>query len=175
MDIKRLPPSLLVALGLVGCGPAVDDGSTGADSGDAQTSTGESTESVGPCLTPWGSTHDATSQGSVGPCLGMVGTTVGPCLLPELSTSSGTDTDTDTDPDDTDTGTSSGGGTDSGSTGGEDSGVGPCLVPPNVLGDGPGALGTRRVDAQSRSRILSRLLDADILPPDVAERLRSKD
>ncbi len=172
MDLKRLPPSLLVALGLTGCGPAVDDGSTGKDSSGSQTDTSDSSDTVGPCLTPWESTSGAMGTSSVGPCLGMVttgpildvGSTVGPCLAPPLPTSSGTDTDTDT---------SGGDDMESGTTGGADTGVGPCLVPPSApqdpVGDRGGAFGAP--PAQARSVILERLLQAGVLPDDVADRL----
>lgn len=179
MDLKRLPPSLLVALGLAACGPSVDDGSTAGDSGDSQGST------VGPCLSPVVSTGDTTGGGSVGPCLGMVttgplldvGATVGPCLVPPLSTSTGPDTDTNTDTDtdtdtDADTDTSGEDGTDSGSTG-DDTGVGPCLVPPSAPGDpvGDAGVGLGSRTPRARSAILDQLLQAGVLPDDVAARL----
>lgn len=157
MDLKRLPPSLLVALGLV---------ATGADS--AGCTTGACLDVAGPEATT-GPCLDVgvpgTSSGSTGPG-GETGSTVGPCLdvAPGTTTSqtgpttgtgsgsssgSGTDTDTDTDG----TGTDTEGETDSGtSTGGAPDGG----------------------EAADRGSVLGRLLDADILPPDVAQRLRSK-
>ena len=180
MDLKRLPPSLLVALGLAGCGPAVDDGSTAGESGDSRSSTGDSGDTVGPCLSPVIPTGSATGASSVGPCLGMVttgpildvGATVGPCLEPPFTTSSGTGPDTDTDTD-TDSDTSGGDGTDSGTTGGADTGVGPCLVPPSAPSDpvGERGLGFAAPAPQPRSLILDRLRQAGILPDDVAARL----
>jgi len=87
-----------------------------------------------------------------------------------MSTSTGPDTSTDTD---TDTDTSGGDGTDSGTTGGADTGVGPCLVPPNApsgpVGDHGEGLGAPAPKA--RSAILDRLLHAGVLPDDVAARL----
>jgi hypothetical protein len=79
MDIKRLPPSLLVALGL-GCGPSVnpDDDSAG-DASDSRGSTAEASTSA--CLdVPIETTGDTTT----GPCLGQEPTTVGPCLKYDL-------------------------------------------------------------------------------------------
>lgn len=155
MDLKRLPPSLLVALGLVGCGPAVDDGTTEGNSGSS--STGGSASTVGPCL-------DVITVGpclvppstTVGPCLdATLDTTIGPCLLPPLTgstgTGSGTGTDTDVDTD-TDTDTDGSEGTDGGTTGGASEGQ----------------------TAEPRGAILGRLLDAGVLPPDVASKLRAK-
>lgn len=159
MDLKKLPPSLLVALGLAGCGPSVDDDTT---EGNAETSTTDaSTSSVGPCLSPPGETVgpclDSVTvgpclepqTGTVGPCLDVPpGTSTGVCLQPPPTTgSTGGDTDTDTDTD-----SDSDGGTDTGTTGG--------------AGEGQAA--------DPRGAILGRLLDSGVLPADVASKLRAK-
>lgn len=168
MDLKRLPPSLLVALGLAGCGPAVDDGLTGGDSGDSQTSTGGTS---------------GTTATTVGPCLD-VGESVGPCLEPPPMMTSGGTTGTggetgsstnmsSTGEGGTDTGTTGGDGTGSGTTGAAETGTGPCLVPPGVPpmaeDDRSGAFDPPA--SQARSEILNRLLEAGVLPVDVAARL----
>ncbi len=134
---------------------------------------------MGPCLSPVvPTTGDSTAGSSVGPCLGMVttgpildvGATVGPCLEPPLPTSTGPDTSTDTD---TDTDTSGDDGTDSATTTGGDTGVGPCLVPPSAPVDpvGDHGVGAASPAPKARSAILDRLLQAGVLPDDVAARL----
>lgn len=141
MDLKRLPPSLLIALGLAACESDGDGATVGAclnvdptvtTGSSSGTSSGSGTTEVGPCL-------------DVDPSITTGGTTVGPCLdVPPGTTSTGADTDTDTDTDtDGDTDTSTGG----------DAGAGAPS------------------ESSHRSAVLGRLLDAGILPSDVAARL----
>lgn len=95
MDLKKLPPSILLALGLA-CGdddkssetvgPCLDVDPTASSATDSATSTSGTdtgTPTVGPCLDVDPSTTDDT-----GPV------TTGPCLEPPLETTGG-DTDTD--------------------------------------------------------------------------------
>ncbi len=142
MDLKKLPPSVLLALGLASCD---DTGST--TSGDSTVgpclSPAESSATLGPCLdvdptigmTTSGSTggSDSGTTGSTGMTEGDVST--GPCLTPEPPDSSGSDTDTGT-------------GTDGTSSGGME-------APPS----------------DSRAEALRRVLDRGALPADVAARL----
>jgi hypothetical protein len=99
VDTRRLPPALLIALGLIACGddstevstsaclsftgePATETGSSGSGS---ETSDGTGT-TFGPCLDvepPTSTTSGSTGSGSDD------STTVGPCLGPELPTSTG--------------------------------------------------------------------------------------
>ncbi len=109
MDLTRLPPSLLLALGLAACtedketstsacldiGPATE--TSGASTGSMETSTSA-------CLGVEPTTGDTTGITS-GPCLDI---TSGPCLAPEPTT----DTDTDADTEGTSTGAA-----DTGTTG----------------------------------------------------------
>jgi hypothetical protein len=164
MQRKRLPSSLLVTLGLVGCGPTVPTDSTaggtesqsGSQEGpmtdpslppnpsvDPPDPSDPSTFTTGPCLSPGSSgCLDATSNSFIDPL-------TGPCLsLPDTeswTSTDGTDTDTDTETDgDTDTDTD----TDTG--------------PGSNAGDAP---------APSRHETLQRLVEAGILPADLARRL----
>jgi len=149
MDLKKLPPSMLLVLGLA------------CDSGNGDSTSDSST--VGPCLSPPAETSAGTSStntsgatgmdSTMGPCLGVdptaaetgatagtMGTgevSTGPCLTPEPES----------------TGTDSGSGTEggSGTTGGME-------APPS----------------ESRAQALQRMLDRGALPSDVAARLRSK-
>lgn len=148
MDLKKLPPSMLLVLGLA------------CDSGNGDSTSDSST--VGPCLSPPVETSDGTTSATsggmdstMGPCLdidptaaetgataGTMGTgevSTGPCLTPEPG-STGTDS-------------GSGSGTEggSGTTGGME-------APPS----------------ESRAQALQRMLDRGALPSDVAARLRSK-
>ena len=116
MDTKKLPPTLLIALGLVGCG---DDG------GEVSTSA---------CLSLGSMTSEGTTDATAGSESSSSSdsnseTTFGPCLDAPLSTTSttdptgtGTGTGTDTDPDtDTDTDATGTGESDSsGSAGAQD-------------------------------------------------------
>ena len=166
MDIKRLPPSILVALGLAGCGPQIDpdDDSAGDATGSSSTSEGSSNDvSTSACLD---FDPDSTGGYTTGPCLGQA-TTTGPCLAPEVTTSgseSGSGSDTET------------GG--SGSSGpGEDSGgdgttMGPCLAPPGDAPD-PGVVPKAAASASARADILERLRASGVLPPDIAAKLEA--
>lgn len=88
MDLRRIPPAVLVALGLEACADtgvstclsmmiptSEDDGSSGA----SDDTTAETESDVGPCLGQIPTTDD----GEVGPCLD----TSGGCLSPPLDTS----------------------------------------------------------------------------------------
>lgn len=155
MDLRKLPPSMLLTLGLA-CGPGkgsdettVDACLTPATTDEPSTGPGSDTDiDTGPCL-------------DVGPCLsedtgetttGTTGTggsgdsTFGPCLSPEPPTSTGTGSGSDS-------GSSSdtGSGSDSGTTG--------------AMEDEP---------APSRAAALERVLERGTLPADVAARLRSR-
>lgn len=158
MDIKRLPPSILVALGLAGCGPAVDpdDDTAGEAGGTAGTSTGDPTTSA--CLD-----FDSTGVFTTGPCLGQELTTSGPCLGQELTTSgaesSGSGSSTGTE------GSSSSGSDDGG--GADETTTGPCLAP----GADPPPPDSADKSASARAEILQRLRAAGVLPPDIADKL----
>ncbi|MCR9160919.1 MAG: hypothetical protein ACE37F_10830 [Nannocystaceae bacterium] len=139
MDLKRLPPSMLVALGLAAA-PAAP-GCT-----------------VSSCLDVAGPEEETSSTGStegtstVGPCLDVDPSTVGPCLGVEPGTSSGGDTETDG------TGTGTGTGTDTDT---------------DTDTDGGTSTGGASAAADERGAVLGRLLDAGVLPPDVAAKLSS--
>ena len=154
MNLRKLPPSMLLTLGLA-CngGKSSDDTTTTVN---ACLSPIDPTEvSTGPCLSTSGLTN--TSDIVTGPCLdvsdesgftttgtgGTGGSTFGPCLSPEPPTGTGTETGTDT-------GTGSGTDTD-GTTG--------------MMGDEP---------TSSRAAALERVLDRGTLPADVAARLRDR-
>jgi hypothetical protein len=170
MDIKRLPPSLLVALGLAGCGPTVNPDDDSA--GDASASEGTTTEaSTSACLDVAFTESDTTGGMTTGPCLGQEQTTTGPCLAPEPSTGSGSDS-----------GSGSGSSSDSGSGGSSDEGsgsvgmettTGPCLAPPGDAPDDGGQPESPLRGASARAEILQRVLSAGVLPPDVAAKLKA--
>lgn len=108
MNLRKLPPSMLLTLGLACNGGKGSDDTTAADSGPTTTSGTEtmgSSTTLGPCLDIDPAT---TSEGT-----GTSGadSTFGPCLSPEPPTGTGTDTGTGTG-----TGTDSGTDTD-GTTG----------------------------------------------------------
>lgn len=167
MDLKKIPPSMLVVLGL-----------------------GTTEACMQPCLSPpvddtSPPQMETTSTG--GSSTGMdtrPGTEVGPCLsIGEESTAasgpdgSGTSTGSGTG---SGSGTMGSSGSDSGTTGGSgDSGgstVGPCLAPPGIVEEheplAHGARGPSATPAASRRAALERLLDRDALPADIAARLR---
>jgi hypothetical protein len=144
MNLRKLPPSMLLTLGLA-CG----DGKTSDEATTVSAClTPDPTEAVtGPCL-------GAEPDTETGPCLSTTGwgstdtdgsssadSTFGPCLSPEPPTSTGTDTGTDT---------GTGGETDTEGTTG-------------MMGDAP----------PSRAAAIERVLERATLPPDVAARLRS--
>ena len=147
MDLRRVPVSVLVALGLSGCGPDVDDKES---SGSASASTsGSTTEpTVGPCLSPPG-----TCLSSTGPCLKF---DVPPETTGPETTTMGTD------------------GTGTGGTGteGDTTTTGPCLDPPPDAAPSLPSAEQRQsgaTDVPSRAEVLERLGAA--LPADVLARL----
>lgn len=110
MNLRKLPPSMLLALGLTGCGDEPDMGVCLSVTGPATNTTNDSATSTT-------ATSTTGESEEVGPCLD-----VGPCLfdvppLPETSTS-GTDTGTGDD-----TGTDTGSGTDTGGSGSSSGGM----------------------------------------------------
>lgn len=146
MNLRKLSPSMLLALGLA-CGD--DDGTSSDTRVDAclspppETITGPCLSTTGPCLGMLPTTADdgvtGTDSGSSGATTEM-GMTTGPCLRPPL------ETETDTD--------------GSGSTTGGDSGTGGALD---------------QAPAETRADALRRVLERGSLPADVAARLRGKD
>jgi hypothetical protein len=157
MDVNKLPPSLLVALGLVGCGPSVEVPPAGTDTGTGESLEGPMTTAclecpidtcddvtTGPCLA------EAEVSGCLSPPQSTSDTTTGPCLEPDVTfinpdtetvTGSGTDTDTDTDT------------------------------------DGTGSSSTTGATADARSQrddLLRKLVEGGVLPPDLATRLRGR-
>lgn len=144
MDLTRLPPSLLLALGLAACTEDKETSTSAClDVGPmTESSTGSMETSTSACLGVEPTT-DVTTDITSGPCLDV---TSGPCLAPEPTTGTETGTDTDTDTD----GTSS-------STGAADTGT---------TGNG--------LDAAPRAAVVDRLANHGILPPDVIARLRAR-
>ncbi len=169
MDIKKLPPSILVALGLAGCGPTVSSDDDGAGEGSASASeTQEPTTSACLDVDP---TNCLSSTGfTTGPCLGAPQTTTGPCLSttgfpPETTSSSGSGSGSE------DSGSES--GTDSGSTSAGATTVGPCLAPPPNEGEPiPGEAELHSRAAPARSDVVDGILARGVLPPDVAKKLK---
>ena len=169
MDIKRLPPSILVALGLAGCGPRIEpDDDTAGDASDSQDASGEVSTSA--CLDVDPTDRTSTGEITTGPCLGQEYTTSGPCLAPELTTTgeSGSGSESGSDSGSEVTGSTEGGSDSGGTT------TGPCLAPP---GDAPAETplpeSTPNGGATARAEILERLRSAGILPPDVAAKLEA--
>jgi hypothetical protein len=151
MDLRKLPPSMLLTLGLA-CGDGKSSDETTTVNACLSPPDPTGMMETGPCLgmeepltTTGGDDTLGSTSGSTGTDTGSGGSTFGPCLSPEPPTGSGTDTETDTD---TGTGTGTGTGTEgtSGMMGDE--------LPP------------------SRAAALERVLDRGTLPPDVAARLR---
>jgi hypothetical protein len=174
MQLRRIPPRILIALGLsTACGP--QDKEVG-DSG---------TEATGPCL------DVATTA-----CLGALPTTgdpVGPCL--DIATSGCLSRCLDSttggsfiDPSDSSFGPcldvaqtdSSDSGTDSGSDSGTDSGsttgFNPCLAPepPDDSPAPPDDEAADLADSSPRGAVLDRVLSSGRLPPDIMARLRKR-
>lgn len=151
MDLKKLPSSMVLMLGLA----CTDQDTLGPCLSPATTDDGSS-PTVGPCLDVDPSvTSEVGTSGSGTTSIGSTDTgstgadsTVGPCLSPpepSTGTDTGTDTGTGTD---TDTGT----GTDTDGTTG-------------MMNDAP---------PPSRAAALERVLERGVLPPDVAARLRDR-
>jgi hypothetical protein len=166
MDLKKLPPSMLVLLGL-GCPGVQACLSPPVDSAEASSS---EPITVSACLSP--PLDSTTSTSSSGSGSGSGESEVGPCLSPPGDTF-GTETGSDSG---TGTGTSS--GSDSGSGSGSEGGttVGACLAPPGIQPDDtPESLASATrspAAAMSRREALERVLAA--LPSDVAARLRQR-
>ncbi len=159
MDVNKLPPSLLVALGLAGCGPSVETPPAGTDGMSGGSLEGPMTTAclecpidtcpdvtTGPCLAeaevsaclePW--TSDVSDATSLGPCLQPDTTFIADT---ETVGTSGTDTDTDTD----------GSSSDSSGT----------------------TTGTTADARTERADLLRKLVDSGILPTDLATRLRHR-
>lgn len=168
MNLKKLPPSMLVLLGLgtEACAPCLsttpclstfDSASTYSSS----TSGGSSEVDTGPCLSP-------PLDSSTGPITGPTGS--GTTGSSGTSMDSGTGTGTGTGSD-TGTGSSTGMGSD-------DTSTGPCLAP---AGAAPDAMLAPPVSppeaysaAETREAALQRVLDRHALPDDVASRLRAR-
>ena len=155
MDLKKLPPSLLVALGL-GCGPSVPDD----EAGDGSPTSADAGPTTTACL---------IAPETVGPCLDGNFTSTGPCLEPPGDTGSDTgfNTEAGTGTSGTDTGTSTAGSSSSGSDTGTfatETATSVCLG--GIAPDAPDA----RLDGQQGVR--ERLIEAGVLPNDVAERLK---
>jgi len=168
MDLKKIPPSMLIVLGLgatEACvqpclSPPVDDtsppqmetNSTGGSSTGMDTRPG--TE-VGPCLSIGEESTAASGPGDSGTSTGS---------------GSGSGTMGGSDSGGSDSGTTSGSGGEGGST------VGPCLAPPGIVEEHEplvhGASAPSATPAASRKAALDRLLDRDALPADIAARLR---
>jgi hypothetical protein len=112
MNVERLPPSLLLALGL-GCGPSgsPDDGG-GEGIGTNPATTADTTFGGGPFTSSESTENDTTT---FSPCLLDLGGGLGTTGSTGTSSGSGSGTDTDTD---TDTG-----GTESGSSSGSNGGM----------------------------------------------------
>ena len=93
MNLKKLPPSMLMALGL-GC---VAEACLSPPYDPTESSTSGGTNTVGPCLSPPLETTAAestggTDSGTVGST--TMGMTTGPCLSPPEDSSGGTSTGT---------------------------------------------------------------------------------
>lgn len=158
MDLHKLSPSMLMALGLAAC--EMTACLSFADEGPGTTVSGTGTGGTGASGTS-GAGTGATGTGATG----TVGTSstgmadeaeTGPCLgIPPPETSSGTDT-----------GMGSGAGTGTGSDSGSGSGSG--------SGGATGTTGMMVDPPPDRATALRRVLDRGALPDDVAVRLRAK-
>lgn len=163
MDLGRLPPALLVALGL-GCGPAVPDDGSGSESGSGgEGSTGETSGQTGPGETSSVTTHGTTASTTA---VSTSTTTTSPAT-------SEADVETGDPPDKFDLG-----GTTTGPDPATDSfTTGPCLVPPDGVVEEEPEITDEPIShadgpALDRNAVVERLARADVLPPDVASRLR---
>ena len=151
MNLARLSPAILVALGLglasceaTACLSLADEGPgvTGETAGT--TGTGMATGSTG-----MASTGSGSSSGVMTGSSGADTTTIGPCLSqPETDSVSGSGSDSDS-------------GSGSGSGSGSDSG-------------GSSSGGMEALPGDSRDDALQRVLDRGALPADVAARLRAQ-
>jgi hypothetical protein len=146
MDTRRLPPALLIALGLIACG---DDG-TEVSTSACLSFTGEPATETGSSGSGSDSGSDSGSETSDG-----TGTTFGPCLDVEPPTSTTT------------------GGTGSGSD--DSTTVGPCLVPEPPTSTGESDSSGTTTDsggAADRDELVQTLIGRGVLPDDVAAKLR---
>ena len=172
MDLRRIPSTVLVALGLA-CGPSVED--------DGSAST---------CLSTLSGDDDGTDVGScLSECLGMLPTTedgtttedesdvdscldaTGPCLSPpEETTDSGSSFIVVTDS--SDSGTSTDSGTDSGTSdsGTSDSGTSDS----GTSGSTSGGAEDESPRARSWREAMQRMEDGGALPADVLAKLRAQ-
>lgn len=144
MDLRKLPTSMLLALGLVACG---DDGSQESETGPCLSFDPTEQGSGSGTGTGTGSGTDIGSTGADGSSGSTTGgssdTTFGPCLGPLPSTETGTETGPDT-------------GSDSGS------------------GSGTTGMDAQDAQdaAPTRAEAMARLLERGTLPADVAARLQ---
>jgi hypothetical protein len=182
MNLRKLPPSMLLALGLA-CTteePGTTSSCLSTDSGVGSSGTTFGPGSNGATSTSGPSTSTTEISASacldVGPCLFDIGTppdmggwSTGPCLEPPADTGFESSTDGGTE---TGSGTETEGGTEGGTT------LGPCLAPPGVQPDDSPAPHTSTSvtgitpGVDSRRAALERVLERGTLPPDVAARLR---
>lgn len=145
MNLRKLPPSILLALGLA-CGDDEGSSDTVVDTCLSPATTNDGTLSacldIGPCLSTTGLPTN-TSTGMADSSSGAEVST-GPCLSPPETTG-------------TDTGSESSSGTETGVDTGTSTGA-------DMMGD----------QVTSRSAAVERVLERGALPPDVAERLRRR-
>ncbi len=166
MQLKRLPVSIIIGLGLivenVGCGPCLNFWVPTTDDPGVSSTTAPGTSGAS------GTTGSTTS--TTGTTAGTTGaeTTTGPCLAPMPTTGAPETTGSGTDSD----------GTGS-STGDDQTTTGPCLAPP-VDGDGVGpdedgaSLPTAASSSPRAGAVIERVLAASALPEDVVARLRER-
>lgn len=172
MDLKKLPPSMLVVLGLSGEACTTTQACLSPPYEPDETGTSTSSDSA----TGVGTT--AVGESEVGPCLGAMeetGFDTGVATTTTTATGTGTGSDTGM----ATFGTGSGTDGDTGTTGsGEEGGstVGPCLAPPGIevepTPDEVAATDAPVAEADSRREALRRVLGREALPADVAARLR---
>lgn len=148
MDLRKLPPSVLLALGLAACGDDQVTGDTAVDEGPSTTTGIPTEESLSGCLSCCLDIEstDGTTTGPPSTSTDSTGGEVstGPCLSP---------------PETTDTGTGTESGSDSGSS--SDTGTGT-----------EGSTGMMADEPELRAAAVERVLERGTLPPDVAARLR---
>lgn len=156
MNLRKLPPSMLLTLGLAcGDGKSSDETTTvnaclspidptAVETTPCLSTTGMGNTSdvdTGPCLDVGPCLSESTGFGTSGSSSGTGGSTFGPCLSPEPATGTSTDTGSGTDT-----------GTDTDGTTG-------------MMAEEP---------PTSRAAALERVLDRGTLPADVAARLRDR-
>ncbi|MCA9708240.1 MAG: hypothetical protein KDK70_20475 [Myxococcales bacterium] len=101
MDLRKLPPSVVLALGLVACG---DDGSQESEAGPClsidPTEVGSTSNTSNTSTSGTGSTGSTGSTGEGTSSTGVADVSTGPCLSPPESTTStatGSDSGSDSD------------------------------------------------------------------------------